>query len=174
MDKRNFWRRLSIPALWSWPVRMQKLFKSCSGNGRTRPIAVSCPLTRSIVTPSGKTIMVDRRNRLSRVVVRRELSYRGQKCTISNAFIGVASYGALGHVPLLDFQQFIFGTLLWSCIKCHCHISFLCPMSSGFFVQQLSKLSLLFFFILLENMKRVPISWNTVYLCFLILCVSLE
>jgi len=125
---------------------MQKVFKSCSGNGRTRPIAVSCPLTRSIVTPSGKTIMVDRRNRLSRVVVRRELSYRGQKCTISNAFIGVASYGALGHVPLLDFQQFIFGTLLRSCIKCHCHISFLCPMSSGFFVQQLSKLSLLFFF----------------------------
>ena len=53
-------------------------------------------------------------------------------------------------MPLpVHFPQLIFGTLLWSYVNCH--INFLCQMSSGFCVPQVSKLSSLFFFIFIEK-----------------------
>jgi len=64
--------------------------------------------------------------------------------------IGVASYGALGHVPVY-FQQFIFSTALWSykSMKAISHVKCL----QDFKMSSAIRISL--FLILVNKMKRV-------------------
>ena len=96
---------------------------------------------------------------------------------------GTLASPAMGHWGTcpLNFQQFIFGTLLWSCIKYH--INFLCQISSGFCLPQLLKIKLIIFFILLktndpgyktraDREKGVSFYWNTVYSYFHFMCRS--
>ena len=65
-------------------------------------------------------------------------------CQRTPRVIGVARYP--WGTCLLDFQQFIFGTLLWSCVKYH--VNFLRQVSSGLrTILTKIKLNVFFYFI---------------------------